>query len=619
MRFALVGNPNCGKTTLFNKMTGSKQRVSNFPGVTIEKNEGYLLKRKDLIVFDMPGLYSLAAYTKDEKKVVEFLQKENIDCIINVVDSTNFVRSLYFTMQLLEKKIPVVLALNMLDELANNSTKIDTIKLSEILGIPVIPVIALKNKGVDKLVKESLKVADGKIITNSPQIIELIEKIDEINNNTDPKADIDVLLADTRYDFISEIFDSVSENTGEAKKKSLQNKIDKILTNKYLSIPIFFVIMLLVFWLTFDIVGPFFSYFLDIFINFITNLTDNFLSNININETLHMFIIEGVFAGVGSVLSFLPTIVVMFGFLSLLEDSGYISRVSFVLDKALLKIGISGSALIPLLIGFGCSVPAIMATRALSSERDRKITMMLVPFMSCSAKLPIYAMFTAVFFNENKALAMMGIYLLGVLVAIIYGVALKNTIFKGSATPFLMELPPYRFPTLQAVLIHMWYKSMDFIKKAFTVILIASILIWIMQTFDFSLQIVENREDSILAIIGKLIAPIFIPLGFYDWRAATALVTGLSAKEAVVSTLAVLLATSDGASFESSLASIFTPLSAFSFMVFSLLYMPCVAAMAAVSRELNSWKGAVLVMLAQTVTAWIVACIIYQIGSIIIK
>ncbi|MDD3169212.1 MAG: ferrous iron transport protein B [Eubacteriales bacterium] len=668
MTFALIGNPNSGKTTLFNQMTGSNQHVGNFPGVTVEKKEGPVRGHKGVAVVDLPGIYSLSPYTAEEVVTRDFLIFEKPDAIINIIDATNIERNLYLTLQLMELNVPMILALNMMDEIYGNGITIDIQKLEEQLGIPVVPISASKNDGVDELTHRAIKCAEIKALPKNldfccgyvhnaihsiahlvtdeakaaglplrfaaTKIVEgdrpvmkqlaLMEpELDIIQHIVDDmeyhlNTDREAAMADMRYAFIEDICKSCVKKAGHSKEHLRSIQIDNFLTHKHLAIPIFLGIMLVIFWLTFNVIGSRLSDLLSLGIDSATGAADNALSSVNVSPALHSLIINGIFAGVGSVLSFLPIIVVLFFFLSILEDSGYMARVAFVMDKLLRKIGLSGRSFVPMLIGFGCSVPAIMATRTLPSERDRKMTIMLTPFMSCSAKLPIYTIFTAAFFTEYQALVMIGLYVMGMVVAVIAGLILKKTIFEGSPVPFVMELPSYRLPAVKSVLLKMWERGMDFVKKAFSVIFIATIVIWVLQSFDFGLNIVADAGDSMLATLGKLVAPVFAPLGFADWRAATALVTGLTAKEAVVSTFAVLLGASDSGSVIPLLSQIFTPLSALSFLTFSLLYMPCVAAMAAVKRELGGWKSAALVMGFQTLTAWIVALIVYQAGSFIV-
>ena len=666
--FALIGNPNSGKTTLFNQMTGSNQHVGNFPGVTVEKKDGPVRGHKGVNVVDLPGIYSLSPYTAEEVVTRDFLIFEKPDAIINIIDATNIERNLYLTLQLMELNIPMILALNMMDEIYGNGTTIDLKKLEEELGIPVVPISASKNDGVDELTHRAIKCAElktkpknldfccghvhnaihaiahlvtdeaqaaglplrfaaTKVVEGDKPVIERLKLMEpeldiiqhivddmEFHLNTDREA----AMADMRYCFIEDICKSCVIKMGHSKEHLRSIKIDSVLTHKYLSLPIFLGIMLIIFWLTFGVIGSGLSDLLGLGIDSITRAADHALTHVDVNPALHSLIINGVFAGVGSVLSFLPIIVILFFFLSILEDSGYMARVAFVMDKLLRKIGLSGRSFVPMLIGFGCSVPAIMATRTLPSERDRKMTIMLTPFMSCSAKLPIYAVFTSAFFSKYQALVMIALYIMGMVVGILAGLILKKTMFEGSPVPFVMELPSYRLPSLKSVLLKMWERGMDFIRKAFTIIFIATIIIWALQSFDFGFNIVADTGDSMLAFLGKLIAPVFTPFGFGDWRAATALVTGLTAKEAVISTFAVLLGASDPSSVVPLLSQIFTPLSAFSFLTFCLLYMPCVAAMAAVKREMGGWRSAILVMTFQTGIAWIVSLIVYQVGSLIV-
>lgn len=663
MVFALIGNQNCGKTTLFNQLTGSNQHVGNFPGVTVDKKEGFLKRYKDVSVVDLPGIYSLSPYTAEEIVTRDFLLKEKPDAIINILDATNIERNLYLTLQLAELGIPMILALNLMDEVRNNGDHINIVKMEELLGIHAVPISAVKNEGVNELVEQAIETARDKIIPkrldfckgevhkaihsiahivedkalamgypvrfcatkmveNDMQMIEELNIsetqldiihhiVDEMEHNM--KNDKDAILADMRYDYIESICKVCVSKHAETKEHLRSIKIDALLTHRYLGIPIFLGIMLLIFWLTFGVVGVTISDWFGAGIDWLISSTNQFFINIGLSDVLRSLIIDGAFSGVGSVLSFMPTIIILFFFLSLLEDSGYMARVAFVMDKLLRKIGLSGRSFVPMLIGFGCSVPAVMATRTLPSHRDRKMTILLIPFMSCSAKLPIYALFTAAFFPNHKPLVMISLYIIGMLCAILCGFLLKNSVFKGEPVPFVMELPAYRLPGAKTVLLHMWEKAKDFLVKAFTVIFIATIAIWLLQSFDFSFRLVEDSGNSILASLGKLLAPIFTPLGFGDWQIATALVTGLSAKEAVVSTLSVLIG--EGAS---ALSSHFTPLSAFSFLIFTLLYMPCVATLAAIKREFGSMKSALLLMLFQTCVAWIVAFFVYQVGMLIL-
>lgn len=669
LTYALIGNQNSGKTTLFNQLTGSNQHVGNFPGVTVEKKEGVIRKRKDATVVDLPGIYSLSPYTSEEVVTRDFLLKDKPDGIINIVDATNIERNLYLTLQLTELGIPMIVALNMMDEVESNGNYIDIEKIKQGLGVPVVPISASKNDGIDELIDQALQMCEqhrtpqkhdfckGEVHKAIHSIAHIVEDhaqragvpprfaATKLIEGDEPmmrtlalhKNEVDIIdwmvkdmekelgtyrdaaLADMRYDYIERLCaDAVVKRQGETKEQIRSQRIDAVLTHKYFAIPIFLGIMLLVFWLTFGVFGAALSDLFSMGIDYVTEATDALLSSWNVNVALHSLIIDGVFAGVGSVLSFLPTIVVLFFFLSLLEDSGYMARVAFVMDKLLRKIGLSGRSFVPMLIGFGCSVPAIMATRTLSSERDRKMTIMLIPFMSCSAKLPIYAVFTAAFFPHHAALVMMALYVMGIVMGIVSALILKNTKFRGKPVPFVMELPAYRFPSPKSVALHMWEKAKDFLVRAFTIIFCATIVIWLLQSFDFRFNMVADSAQSMLAAIGRAIAPIFAPLGFGDWRAATALITGLTAKEAVVSTFAVLTGAGDSTSLVPILSQMLPPLAAFSFLTFTLLYMPCVAAMAAVRRELGSTGRAVGVMVYQTAVAWVAAFAVYQIGMLFI-
>lgn len=668
MIIALLGNPNSGKTTLFNQLTGSKQHVGNFPGVTVEKKEGAIRGQRNLSLVDLPGIYSLSPYTAEEVVTRDFLLVEKPEAVINIVDATNIERNLYLTLQLMEVGVPVVVALNMMDEVRANGDSIDVQKLSRNLGIPIVPISAAKNEGCDELVQRTIEVAHQKerprgldlcqgevhrAVHSIAHIIEeelkatglparyaatkvvegdpitlsklnlsesqqgIVQKIvTEMEHNLG--TDREAALADMRYDFIAKACKDAVKKNGNSREMQRSIRIDNVLTNKYLGIPIFLAVMLLVFYLTFNVIGQPLSDLLSTGIDWVTGLLDRALTNTGINEAVHSLLIDGVCMGVGSVLSFLPTIVTLFFFLSILEDSGYMARVAFVMDKLLRKIGLSGRSFVPMLIGFGCSVPAIMATRTLASQRDRRMTILLTPFMSCSAKLPIYATFTAAFFPDKAPLVLILLYAGGMVVGILYGLLLKSTLFRGNPVPFVMELPAYRMPSAKSVLIHMWEKAKDFLVKAFTIIFVASIVIWVLQSFDSRLMMVEDGSRSMLAGIGRFIAPIFKPLGFGEWIPATALLTGLSAKEAVVSTLAVLTNVSDVSLLPSVLADTFTPLAAASFLTFTLLYMPCFAAVAAVKRELGGAKYAVAAMAAQCAVAWIIACLVYQIGRLFI-
>lgn len=663
---ALAGNQNSGKTTLYNNLTGSNQHVGNFPGVTIEKKEGQLKKHKDISLVDLPGIYSLSPYTMEEVVTRDFLLKEHPDLILNIVDATNIERNLYLSLQLMELSIPMVIALNMMDEVTASGNSIDVQKLSCHLGIPIVPISASKGEGISELIDVVLKtikeksspkkldfcvgevhkaihsishlIADQaekegyptrfaatklvegdeptfnslKITENQNHIIEHVVKDMEQALKTDREA----ALADMRYCYIEQICADTVIRKQETHEQQRSEKIDRVLTHKYFGIPIFFGIMFFIFWMTFNVLGAPLQELLEGLISGFTEIVSNAMISYDVSKWLQSLVIDGIFAGVGSVLSFLPLIVILFFFLSFLEDSGYMARVAFLMDKLLRKIGLSGRSFVPMLIGFGCSVPAIMATRTLASERDRKMTIVLTPFMSCSAKLPIYGMITVAFFPENAAAVMIGLYFMGMAVAVLSGLLLKNTIFKGEPVPFVMELPAYRIPSRRSILLNMWDKGKDFIQRAFTVIFIGTIIIWFLQSFNWSFDMVEDSSKSILAFLGSLIAPIFIPLGFNDWRASTALITGLTAKEAVVSTLSVLTGAVTDTQLSEALFTMFTPLSAFAFLTFVLLYMPCIAAFAATKRELGSLKYAALTALFQTVIAFVAGMVVYQIGSI---
>ena len=667
MIFALVGNQNCGKTTLFNQLTGSNQHVGNFPGVTVDQKMGEIREHKDASVVDLPGIYSLRPYTSEEIVTRDFILNEKPDGIINIVDATNIERNLYLTLQLLEMHIPMVLALNMMDEVRNNGGSIDVKQMSLELGIPVIPISAVKGEGVEDLVHSAMKVAGQKIypkVTDfcekgpvhrcihavshqvedhaqnlgiSPRFaatkvvendVEIIKKLNFSRNEfemmqhsieemeADHKMDRNAALADMRYTFIEKVCKDTVKHPKESKEHKRSEKIDKVLTNKYLAIPMFLAIMMLIFYLTFGLIGAWLSDLLSLGIEQITDICDKGLTAYGINPVVHSLIIDGVFAGVGSVLSFLPVIVVLFFFLSILEDSGYMARIAFVMDKLLRKIGLSGRSFVPMLIGFGCTVPAVMATRTLSSDRDRKMTIMLTPFISCSAKIPVYSVFAMAFFKDHAALVMMALYVTGIVVSILVALILKGTVFSGKPVPFVMELPNYRLPSVKSVLQLMWDKAKDFLQRAFTIIFVATIIIWFLQTFDTRLNVVTDSANSLLAVLGRWVAPIFTPLGFGDWRISTSLITGFTAKEAVVSTMSVLCGTSMS-NLPQTLGSFFTPLSAVSFLVFTLLYTPCVAAIAAIRREMDSALQAVGIVIMQCGIAWLVAFGVYRIGSLL--
>ncbi len=653
--FALAGNQNCGKTTLFNLLTGSSQHVGNFPGVTVDKKQGQIKNTKNTLITDLPGIYSMSPYSTEEIVTREFILNEKPKCIINIVDATNIERNLYLSMQLMELGIPMVIALNMMDEVHKNGGSIRVNKMENMLGLPVIPISAYKNEGIDELLEHALHIARYqekpcvqdfcntknskeaaihrcihsimhlifdhaeyadiplrfaacKLIEGDERIIERLvldenelEMIEHIIIQMEKESGMDrnACIADMRFNFIKNVCSQTVVKAKESVEHARSRKIDKILTGKYTAIPSFLAIMCMVFLLTFNVFGAFLQHMLEIGIDFATQKTDNLLSSLNVNESLHSLIIDGIFSGVGSVLSFLPIIVVLFFFLSMLEDSGYIARVAFVMDKLLRKTGLSGRSIVPLLIGFGCTVPAIMASRTLASERDRKMTILLTPFMSCSAKLPVYAFFSNAFFPDHAMLAMSALYVIGIITGTVTALVMKKTIFRGKPIPFVMELPNYRIPSLKNVSLLLWEKAKDFLQKAFTVIFSASIIIWILQTFDFKFNMVSDSSESMLASIASLISPVFEPLGFGDWRICTSLITGFMAKESVVSTLTVLLG-------QTSIQTILTPASAFCLTVFCLLYIPCVASIAAIKRELGAkWAGVVIV--SQCTIAWIVS------------
>ena len=668
MIFALAGNQNCGKTTLFNALTGSNQHVGNFPGVTVDQKVGEIKDGKSGSVVDLPGIYSLRPYTQEEIVTRDFILKEKPDGIINIVDATNIERNLYLTLQLLELRVPMVLALNMMDEVRANGGTIDVQELSSCLGIPVVPISAVKGEGVSELLDQAVHTARSKTLPkvydfcagDSPvhrcihAVVHMIQdhadkagvparfattkliegdegmlrqlQLDQnekellehciVQMEKESGLDRNAALADMRYSFIENVVDICVVKCHESKEHRRSVQMDKILTGKYTALPVFFGVMFLIFYLTFDLIGQNLSDFLSLGIDKLTMLVDKGLTAYGINPVVHSLIVDGIFAGVGSVLSFLPIIVTLFFFLSILEDTGYMARVAFVMDRLLRRIGLSGRSFVPMLIGFGCTVPAIMATRTVSSDRDRKMTILLTPYMSCSAKIPIYAVFSAAFFPKHAALVMIGLYVTGILLGILLALVLKGTAFRGQPVPFVMELPNYRMPSAKSVGLLLWEKARDFLERAFTVIFLATIIIWFLQTFDAKLNVVTDSADSLLAMVGQFIAGIFRPLGFNDWRVATALISGFTAKEAVVSTLAVLLGTNTAA-LGSVLGTMFTPLSALSFLVFTLLYTPCIAAVATIRRELGSvWKMLGVVVL-QCGVAWLAAMLVYQIGGLL--
>ena len=664
LTFALAGNQNCGKTTLFNQLTGSSQHVGNFPGVTVDRKDGMIRGKSNTLVTDLPGIYSMSPYSSEEIVTRNFVLDEHPKGIINIVDATNIERNLYLTMQLMELDVPMVLALNMMDEVRQNGGSVLVNRMEEMLGIPVIPISAAKNEGIDELVEHALHVAkyqekpriidfcdaneDGGAVhrclhaimhliedhaqaagipvrfaaaklTEGDQLIMDSLKLDQNEKETlehiikqmekERGLDRAAAIAHMRFDFIERVCDETVVKTKESKEHLRSMKIDQILTGKYTAIPCFVGIMGLVFFLTFSVIGAFLQNLLDMGITALGDMMDRWMTAANVSDVIHSLVIDGVFNGVGSVLSFLPVIVTLFFFLSLLEDSGYMARVAFVMDKLLRKIGLSGRSIVPMLVGFGCTVPGVMASRTLPSERDRKMTIMLTPFMSCSAKLPIYAFFTAAFFPEHGAIVMIALYFGGIVMGILMALLMRRTLFSGEAVPFVMELPNYRMPGAKNVGHLLWDKAKDFLQRAFTVIFVATLVIWFLQTFNAHLSIVEDSKDSILAMVASVAAPIFRPMGFGDWRISTALITGFMAKESVVSTLSVLFGNT------ATLLSCITPLSAASLLVFCLLYTPCVAAIASIKRELGG-KWAVGVVIGQCVIAWLAAFVVYLVGGL---
>lgn len=666
LTFALAGNQNCGKTTLFNQLTGSNQHVGNFPGVTVDRKSGPIRGRADTLVTDLPGIYSLSPYTSEEIVSRQFIVNEKPKGIINIVDATNIERNLYLTMQLMELDVPMVLVLNMMDEVRGNGGSIYINAMEELLGIPVVPISAAKNEGIDELVNHAVHVAKyqerpgrqdfcdesdhggavhrclhgimhliedhaekaeipvrfaaTKLVEGDERIMNILhlteneqEMVEHIICQMEEERGLDraAAIADMRFAFIGKLVDRCVVKARESKERERSRKIDQFLTGKYTAIPAFVGIMALVFWLTFNVVGAWLQGLLESGIDSLTVMADAVLTAWNVNVVLHSLVIDGIFNGVGSVLSFLPIIVTLFFFLSLLEDTGYMARVAFVMDKLLRKIGLSGRSIVPMLIGFGCSVPGVMSSRTLPSERDRKMTIMMIPFMSCTAKLPIYGFFTAAFFPKHGGLIMVALYFTGIMVGILTALISKNTVFHGEAVPFVMELPNYRMPGMKNVAQLLWEKAKDFLQRAFTVIFLATMIIWFLQTFDLQLNVVTNSQDSILAMVAGWIAPIFAPLGFGDWRISTALISGFIAKESVVSTLSVLFGT------QGLLLQTLSPLAAASLLVFCLLYTPCVAAIASIKRELGGkWAAGIVVL--QCGIAWICAMIVHLVGMLIL-
>lgn len=662
LTFALVGNQNCGKTTLFNVLTGSNQHIGNFPGVTVDRKDGVIKGYPDTLITDLPGIYSMSPYSSEEIVTREFLLMDKPKGIINILDATNIERNLYLSMQLMELGIPMVIALNMMDEVRVNGGSVRINAIEELLGVPVIPISAAKGEGIEELVSHAILVAKyqekpqisdfcskdsavhrcihgimslisdhadkagyperfaaSKVVEGDSLVLKHLEleqnekeMIEHIIVQMEEECGMDraSAIADMRFAYIEDVCKNTVVKPRESKERIRSQKIDKLLTGKYTGIPMFIAIMGLVFYLTFNVIGAALSNVLDILITFVTNGVDNLLTAMNVNSVLHALIIDGIFNGVGSVLSFLPIIVTLFFFLSILEDSGYMARVAFIMDKLLRKLGLSGRSIVPMLIGFGCSVPGVMASRTLSSERDRRMTVLLTPFMSCSAKVPIYAFFSAAFFPHYAALVMIGMYFIGIIVGIIMAFIFKKTLFKGEPVPFVMELPNYRMPGAKNVVHLLWEKAKDFLQKAFSIIFIATILIWFMQNFDIRLNVVADSRQSILAVLAGMITPLFKPLGFGDWRLVTAILTGVMAKESVVSTISILF----GSTIE--MVSVISAAGAMSFLVFCLLYTPCVAAIASVKKELGG-KWAAYVVVIQCVVAWIAALITYIIAGIL--
>lgn len=660
LTYALVGNQNCGKTTLFNQITGAKQHVGNFPGVTVDRKDGVIRGYPNTLVTDLPGIYSMSPFSSEEIVSRNFVINDKPKAIINIVDATNIERNLYLTMQLLEMDVPMVVALNMMDEVLGNHGSVDVNAMEAILGVPVIPISAAKNEGVDELIKHAIHIAKyqekplkqdfcdkndhngavhrcihavvhliedhaanaglpvrfaaTKAIEGDPLILKQLsldknelELLEHIVQQMEVESGFDrsAAIADMRFDFIEKLCNQTVIKPRESKERIRSEKIDRILTGKYTAIPCFIAIMVLVFYLTFNVIGAWLQNLLAMGIDKLTEITDNALTAASVNPAVHSLVTDGIFSGVGSVLSFLPIIVTLFFFLSMMEDSGYIARVAFVMDKLLRKIGLSGKSIVPMLIGFGCTVPAVMATRTLTSERDRKMTILLTPFMSCSAKLPIYSFFVNAFFPGKGGLIMSGLYVLGIVLGILAAFLYKGTMFKGEPVPFVMELPNYRLPGVKNVAQLLWEKAKDFLQRAFSIILIATVVVWFLQSFDIHFNLVQDSSDSILAAISGLLTPLFKPIGLGDWRICTALISGFMAKESVVSTMQVLFG---------SITSVLTPLAAASMLVFSLLYTPCVAAIASVKRELGmKWAFGVVVW--QCLVAWVAAFVVHLIGT----
>jgi ferrous iron transport protein B len=661
-----VGNQNCGKSTLFNKLTGSNQHVGNFPGQTMEEKSGTLKNYDTKVIIDLPGIYSLSPYSREEIITREYLLKEKPDCIINLIDANTIERSLYLSLQLIELNIPMVIALNMMDVLNNNGGTIKIRELSKALGVPVIPITASKNQGINELIQTSIKIAEQKqypvkqdfcsgaihrtlhaiyhliedhaerinifprfvatkLVEGDQPLLEALnlnenelDMIDHSIREMEKELDTDrkAAIADMRYEFIEKICKKTVIKPQDNYEHTRSLKIDRVLTNRFLAIPLFLCIMLFIFWITFSVVGTPLSELISAGLNSFSSWLSGAFESYGLNPIVQSLVIDGALTGIGIVLSFVPIIVTLFFFLSLLEDTGYMARVAFIMDKLLRKIGLSGRSFVPMLIGFGCSVPAIMATRSLPSERDRKMTILLTPFMSCSAKLLVYAFFTAAFFTEYQALIMLALYITGILLAIIIGLISKKTFFRGEPVPFVMELPNYRLPSFKSTIRLLWDKAWGYVSQVFTVIFIASIAIWFLQTFDIRLNVVTDSSNSILALLGQIIAPIFTPLGFGDWKVATALISGFISKETIISSFAVLMGTGS-TGLAAALSQIFTPVTAFTFLIFTLLYTPCIATIAVIKKELHSWLTALGVILFQIFIAWIMAYIIHTILIVI--
>lgn len=666
LRFALAGNPNCGKTTLFNQLTGSRAHVGNWPGVTVERKEGkYNKSSEDITIIDLPGIYSLSPYSEEEIVSRDYLLNEKPDIIINIVDATNFERNIYLTSQLMEIGVPIILALNMMDEVKARGDNIDIEKISSRLGIDVIPITASKGQGITELINSAINIVKSKtriyktILANTEvynvinkvhktlnenyinislfSIVKIIErdekilenynlnknvynKINEIISESEKEFNVDweITIGDYRYKYITEMSKECIKRKRKQGEFTTSDKIDMIVTNKYLAIPIFFFVMFLIFQITFGAFGSFLSDKMDLLVNgFLSNGINDFLINVGASKWAVGLVTDGIISGIGMVLVFLPQILLLFLFLSILEDTGYMSRAAFIMDRLLIKFGLSGKSFVPMLMGFGCSVPAIMAARTLENEKSKRMTIILTPFMSCGARMPVYAIFAGALFAKNKGIVILSLYLLGIIVAMFCGILLKHTVLKGETATFIMELPTYRIPSFKSVVIHMWEKAKDFIIRVFTILLAASIIIWFLQTFDLSFNMVDDNSKSIFGIMGAFIAPIFKPLGFGDWRAVVALLTGIAAKEAIVSTLGILYSVGETVNSNTSLISAiqnnFTAASAYSYMVFVLLYMPCIAAFAAIKKEMNSWKWTIFTVSFQTVIAWLVSFLVYNI------